>query len=556
LTFPLCVNSRGGPDCVDLEVGVARGNVVLVEHGSDITWCGGEPEAHPVPAPPAGDPGCPDPVDFGCPDEFAGGDRPAYPPVPVRFRPRLGHAPVTRTAPFPAPADVAAAQGRRLRGAPDRARDRLTDLWRRLRHHELSEVDRRYLATLFGPAALRAVRLDEDPRRAVRALLARFDDLLEHKLARLAELVRRAHAGYVLDAEGDGWEIAQSWGEDEGAAVAAANPAFRGPAVAATRPDPRAALPSVTVTDRYGRTWTPRPDLLDSGPADRHLVGEVDDGADDDGATTLRFGDGTCGAAYPLGGTAHVRYRVGNGPAGNVGREAINRVVFCQTRQDAIRLVRNPLPATGGTAPEPVAEVRDRAPGEARHRLLRAITAADYATLAAGPGIQRAAAEPRWTGSWYEARVAIDPLGADTAPDWLLDEVRHCLHRYRRIGHDLAVVTATLVPLDVALAVEVAPDHLAAGVRAALPRVFRDLFRPDELTFGTPVRASRLVAAAAAVPGVRQVAVTRLRRLFGAAGDALDTGVLPVGALEVAQLDDDPSRPENGRLTLDLRGGR
>lgn len=28
LTFPLCVNARGGPDCVDLEVGVARG-----------TWC-------------------------------------------------------------------------------------------------------------------------------------------------------------------------------------------------------------------------------------------------------------------------------------------------------------------------------------------------------------------------------------------------------------------------------------------------------------------------------------------------------------------------------------
>ena len=41
LTFPLCVTARGGPDCADLMVGVARGNVVLVEHGGSNDWCGG-----------------------------------------------------------------------------------------------------------------------------------------------------------------------------------------------------------------------------------------------------------------------------------------------------------------------------------------------------------------------------------------------------------------------------------------------------------------------------------------------------------------------------------
>ena len=41
----------------------------------------------------------------------------------------------------------------------------------------------------------------------------------------------------------------------------------------------------------------------------------------------------------------------------------------------------------------------------------RAITADDYAELAQrNPAVQRAAAELRWTGSWYEARVAVDPL--------------------------------------------------------------------------------------------------------------------------------------------------
>ena len=58
------------------------------------------------------------------------------------------------------------------------------------------------------------------------------------------------------------------------------------------------------------------------------------------------------------------------------------------------------------------------------------------------------------------------------------------------------------------------------------------------------------------MPGVRHVEVTRLERLFGPPDDTLDTGLLRLGALEVAQLDNDPARPENGLLTLDLDGGR
>jgi hypothetical protein len=64
------------------------------------------------------------------------------------------------------------------------------------------------------------------------------------------------------------------------------------------------------------------------------------------------------------------------------------------------------------------------------------------------------------------------------------------------------------------------------------------------------------VAAAASVPGVLSADVTTLERLFGPPGDALDTGILVIRPLEVAQLDNDPSRPENGRLQLDLVGGR
>ncbi|RZQ60044.1 putative baseplate assembly protein [Amycolatopsis suaedae] len=550
LRFPLCVRARGGPECEDLEVAVARGNIVLAEHGRTMpAECLGE-----VPGPEAGEPGCPDPPDFGCPDVTVPATRPAYPPLPVRYRPVLGERPVTQSAPFPETADVAAAQARRLAGLPGRTRNEVHRLWRKAGREELSEKDIEYLTIVFGADVLRRVELTEHPRRALRTLLARFDSLLERKLERLAELVRRARSGYLLDAGDEGWEIGQTWGKDEGNALDPALPVFRGPAALAIPAQPRAALPALRVEDEHGQVWLPRRDLLDSGPADRHFVGETDD----EGRMSLRFGDGRNGLAPYPGLTLTARYRVGNGVAGNVGRDAVARLVLRDVAGVAVSRVRNPLPAAGGVDPEPVADVRQVAAQEARHRLLRAVAAEDYAELAGRtPGVQRAAADLRWTGSWYEARVAVDPLGADVAPDELLDEVRDGLHRYRRIGHDLAVVTATLVPLDLALRVEVQPGYLAGHVREAARRALEADFEPDDLTFGTPVRVSRIVATAAAVAGVRRVAVTRLRRLFGPADDkVLADGVLPIRALEVAQLDNDPSRPENGRIELDVRGGR
>ena len=61
--------------------------------------------------------------------------------------------------------------------------------------------------------------------------------------------------------------------------------------------------------------------------------------------------------------------------------------------------------------------------------------------------------------------------------------------------------------------------------------------------------------AAQAVDGVEAVEVTRLRRLFEADNGEVEAGVLPLGPLEVARLDNDPSAPENGRLEIIMRGG-
>jgi hypothetical protein len=122
------------------------------------------------------------------------------------------------------------------------------------------------------------------------------------------------------------------------------------------------------------------------------------------------------------------------------------------------------------------------------------------------------------------------------------------------------VSPAQLVPLDVGLAVCVDAGfdrgHVRAALLAALGTGPRGFFDPDALTFGEPVRASQLVAVAAAVPGVLSVQVTRLRRLFGAGDDELATGLLRLGPLEIAQCDNTAAAPENGLLSLTIGGGR
>ncbi|RNG19595.1 putative baseplate assembly protein [Streptomyces botrytidirepellens] len=489
-----------------------------------------------------------------------------YPGIAPRFRPVLHRSPVARTVPFPDPSHIAAGQAERLAGIPERVEQRLLELWRGARDHDgLSDDETAELAVLFGLRLLERLELARHPVRALRELLHRSDRLLAAKLRRLAVLTGRARAGAVLDGH-IAWEISHSWGRAYAHGLHPDDPVLHGPA-AALPPDPRAALPAVRVEDGDA-VWTPRRDLLESASRDRHFVGELED----DGRIALRFGDGRHGAAPTPGSRLHLHYRLGGGTAGNVGAEAINHLVLSRDPEESdageplpVAGVRNPLPAVGGIEPEPVEQVRQLAPLDLKRTRLRAVTAEDYAALAAElPGVQRAAAEIRWTGSVQEAHVAIDAYGTGTPRRALLDSVAHALERYRRIGHDLVVGPARPVPLDVALEVCAAPGHQHGQILAELHRVLGSrplpggrlgFFHPDALTFGEPVRLSRLVAVAAAVPGVESVEVTRLRRMFHEDDGELEAGVLRLGPLEIAQCDNDPDRPENGRIGITLNDG-
>jgi hypothetical protein len=309
--------------------------------------------------------------------------------------------------------------------------------------------------------------------------------------------------------------------------------------------------------------WLVQSDLLDSQSDDRHFVVEMDN----DGHAHLRFGNGELGRIPEALTEFEASYRTGNGASGNVGAEAITYLVIRQGVLSGVEIhPRNPLPARGGTEPEPMAEVKMFAPGAIRKDLQRAITADDYARLTQrNKKVQRAAAEILWTGSWYEARVSVDQHGTADFDDDLRQEIEKYLYRYRRMGQDLSVISAQYTPLEIELLICVLPHYQRGQVEAALLDIFsnrplpdgrRGLFHADNLTFGEGIYLSKLVASAQAVDGVESVTVKKLQRRFEEAEGEIESGILPLGLMEIAQLDNDPSFPERGKLTFVMKGGR
>lgn len=352
---------------------------------------------------------------------------------------------------------------------------------------------------------------------------------------------------------------------------------------------PRRTQPAVVLLFSFPpaetEIWTPVPDLLDSRPLDRHFVAEVDN----DGRAVLRFGDDEYGHRPGTAQSLVARYRLGNGRAGNVGRESLVHLV----RPTAAELidpahpddppppwpgataVRHPLAAQDGTDPESVEEVRQLAPRAFHAETFRAVTEEDYEKAAVKLAeVAAAKCTFRWTGSWHTVFVAVhpaDPADLITEPggrtrltEALARKVKAHLTRYKLAGYDLEVRTAQYVPLAIEIQLCIARGHfrgdvLAAAYRALSNRRYADgstgFFHPSNFSFGQDVYLSRLYTAVEHVEGVESAVVKVFRRYWMVPDQELENGVIPLGDAEIARLDNDPNLPENGVLELTAVGG-
>ena len=337
------------------------------------------------------------------------------------------------------------------------------------------------------------------------------------------------------------------------------------------RREPRVVL-TVTTDDVGPVDWSPRRHLLDSEPFDAHFTVETDNV----GRGWLRFGNGVFGMALPEDAEVISSYTVGLGPSGNIGQEALLHVVRpfgAIASWPDVGTVRNPVPAWGGSEPETLEHVRRVAPPTFHATTFRAVTEDDYARIAElHPGVSRAVAQFRWTGSWHTVFLTIDPRGSAGITAELERSVKNWVGGFAQIGYDLEIDPPVFVPLEIELEICVRADYFRADVEQAALRVLSSqalpdgtgFFHPDQFTFGQPLYLSRLYAAAEAVPGVDSVTIERVTRRYVADPEPhrpatrkhLATGRVDVGRLEVIRVDSDLNFPENGSVRLEMRGGK
>lgn len=311
-----------------------------------------------------------------------------------------------------------------------------------------------------------------------------------------------------------------------------------------------------TKPDAVRRPWHLRRDLLNSDRFSLDYVVEMEEGA----RAALRFGFGDMGKLPEAGDEFIARYRIGNGSKGNIGPDTIHHLVVDTANREIdtqIDAIWNPLPAQNGVDPEPLEEVRLHAPYAYKEQEV-CVTAADYAAVAMRyPGVYQAAANIQWTGMWQTVLLYVRRADFQLLSPAFRQRLQAYLEPFRYMGHELLICDPVLVPLTVTLQVTLKPGQQLLVVQSALSERLsaqrdgtgaRGFFHPANFAFGQSVFQSKLVAAVMAVPGVASVVVERFRRM----DQECDVDEILLGPLEVAQLQNLPDRPQQGRLTLKI----
>jgi hypothetical protein len=337
-------------------------------------------------------------------------------------------------------------------------------------------------------------------------------------------------------------------------------------------PEPEIQLDITLPGEPAAETWTPLDHLLDSQPFDQNFVVETDN----DGLSTIRFGDDQYGRRPFDAERVVARYRVGNGSVGNVGWGRLVHLVDpgVVIIPPVVR-VWQPLPATGGEEAETVEHVRQIAPEAFRALQFRAVTERDWEEMALrDPDVAAAKASFRWTGSWHTVFIAIHPEdaanlrrlpggGTELQPDFAA-QIKAFLTRFKLAGYDLDIRAAIYVPLEIDIRICVADGHFRGDVLAEVQRVlsnrsFADgttgFFFPLRFGFGKAVYLSQLYAAVVAVEGVNSAEITKFKRYWDPPRGELDRGAIAMTPFEIPRLDNDRNFPENGVLRLSAVGG-
>ncbi|WP_298734413.1 putative baseplate assembly protein [uncultured Chitinophaga sp.] len=254
--------------------------------------------------------------------------------------------------------------------------------------------------------------------------------------------------------------------------------------------------------------WKEVPNFLDRGPDERIYITR----RDDEGKTTVTFGDGITGARLPTGQeNVKAKYRKGIGTGGAVKARQLSQLV---SRPLGVKSALNPVPAIDAADPEQLADARRNAPLTIL-TLDRIVSLLDYEDFArAYTGVEKALAT--WTWQGQKRTIFITVAGAEGAAIKSDSELyKNLLDAIRKAGDPRVTVTlSTYVPQFFRLSanLKIHPDHLTDKVLGAVSASLQEAFSFAARNFGQAVHYSEVAAVIQAVEGVIAVDIDSLYR--------------------------------------------
>ena len=259
--------------------------------------------------------------------------------------------------------------------------------------------------------------------------------------------------------------------------------------------------------------WHEVPTLYGRNSDERVYITRIDD----DGKTTIQFGDGKTGSRLPTGQeNITATYRQGIGLAGMV---KAGKLSLLMTRPLGVKGVNNPLDAIGAQDPETLSEARRNSPLTVL-TLDRIVSLQDYEDFArAFSGIAKALATWTWSGQVRGVFVTVAGYNATIVPE-KSPTYEQLLAAMQKAGDPyipLRVQSYLPAPFRMAAKVKVDPDYVAEKVLANVRSSLLSYFSFEARNLGQPVTKSEAIAQIQSIPGVVAVDLDKLYRVGEAA---------------------------------------
>ncbi|MFM7471077.1 MAG: putative baseplate assembly protein [Nodosilinea sp.] len=254
--------------------------------------------------------------------------------------------------------------------------------------------------------------------------------------------------------------------------------------------------------------WTQVASLYPLDKQDRSYILQIED----DGTTTITFGDGQRGARLPSGReNITATYRSGIGTDGNVGT---GRIALKKTGPPSLQSVINPVPATGGAPRESLESARTTIPATTR-TLDRIVSLQDFEDFTQTfAGIGKAQAVALWNGTSELMHITIAAVGGEPvlSDSGLYRNLVLAIDAARDPVQQVQIASFTPLFFNVEARVMHQPGYQAEKVETEIRQKLRSTFAFEQRSFGHLVTQSEVIAAIQSVPGVLAVDLDFLHR--------------------------------------------